>query len=195
MTPQLHSDESLCFGIDRSIESEIEPFGRKGQVDWNVSGTSSRPHRSCHRLHRPKPQTPLTQQRPPTFFFHQINQGLDRSSTGPGSSNSHKPASQPASYLSVTDAFGWLSGSVDGWRPSASLAEHKHEASAMTAPGPCPPELPVVLHTHALLITTINTAAAAMATSTGQMRGLNKGYPVQKLEVPKRPAQRKGVSA
>ncbi len=30
--------------------------------------------------------------------------------------------------------------------------------------------------------------------STGQMRGLNKGYPVQKLEAPKRPAGRKGVS-
>ena len=29
--------------------------------------------------------------------------------------------------------------------------------------------------------------------STGQMRGLNKGFPVQKLEVPKRPAERKGV--
>lgn len=30
--------------------------------------------------------------------------------------------------------------------------------------------------------------------STGTIRGINKGYPVQKLEVPKRPAGRKGVS-
>lgn len=30
--------------------------------------------------------------------------------------------------------------------------------------------------------------------STGTIRGMNKGYPVQKLEVPKRPAGRKGVS-
>lgn len=29
--------------------------------------------------------------------------------------------------------------------------------------------------------------------STGQIQGLKKGYPVQKLEVAKRPAQRKGV--
>lgn len=34
-----------------------------------------------------------------------------------------------------------------------------------------------------------------MVSSTGQVRGLTKGYPVQKLEVAKRPAQRKGVSA
>lgn len=36
-------------------------------------------------------------------------------------------------------------------------------------------------------------ARAGTMSSTGQMRGLNKGFPVQKLEVPKRPAQRKGV--
>ncbi|TFJ84004.1 hypothetical protein NSK_005099 [Nannochloropsis salina CCMP1776] len=29
--------------------------------------------------------------------------------------------------------------------------------------------------------------------STGTIRGMNKGYPVQKLEVPKRPAGRKGT--
>lgn len=58
---------------------------------------------------------------------------------------------------------------------------------------------PPLAHTRHILITLsppphpqlhIQTAMS----STGTIRGLNKGFPVEKLEVPKRPAARKGVS-
>lgn len=45
-----------------------------------------------------------------------------------------------------------------------------------------------------ILLPTPNHTNQTAMSSTGTIRGLNKGFPVQKLEVPKRPAARKGVS-
>lgn len=135
--PQLHSDEGVCMA--RSIESEIEPTrASPGQVDRNIAPLHIRPHRSSHRLHRPpKPPTPHTTPAANVLLSSSQSTPLDRSSTALDCPppQTHKPASQPAGRPSVTHSVRMAVRSVDGWRPSsASPAEHKHEASAMT---PC----------------------------------------------------------
>lgn len=84
---------------------------------------------------------------------------------------------------------GWIAGVVLQTRPPSP-------------PLPSSPPLlpPPLAHTHNTFLSSLSPPAHAQPhpqtamSSTGTIRGLNKGFPVEKLEVPKRPAARKGVS-
>ena len=81
---------------------------------------------------------------------------------------------------------------MNGWMRKASCSKHGlpsfPPSSSTTAARP---------HTHNTFSSSLSpphTHKQTAMSSTGTIRGLNKGFPVEKLEVPKRPAARKGVS-